>query len=66
MLHAAGGIPSHRRELILRLQLRDVVHGEPGGGRRAGSVTTSISRVSLAMTSTWPAPGTRASRGRMT
>ena len=33
----------------------------PAASRRAGSATTSISRVSLALTSTCPTPGTRAS-----
>jgi hypothetical protein len=32
----------------------------------AGSTTTSISRVSLAITSTRPTPGTRATSGRIT
>ena len=48
-------------------RLRDVVDGQ--AAPRAcvpGSTMTSISRVSLASTPTWPTPGTRDSAGRIT
>ena len=38
----------------------------PAADSLSGSSTTSISRVSLASASMWPAPGTRASAGRIT
>ena len=68
VLLARLGETSDRQQLVLRLQRVGDIGDRQAGGRSAsrGSSTTSISRVSLASTSIWPAPGTRASSGRTT
>ena len=67
MLEAAGGVVPDRRQAVGgRSAVTTSSTVSPAASRRPGSATTSISRVSVAETSTRPTPGTRASAGRTT